>query len=37
MSTYAAWFKIKEIMIDPYEEEKDEDDLEKPLAIDDVT
>ncbi len=28
MSTYAAWFKIKEIMIDPYEEEnKAETDL----------
>lgn len=38
MSTYAAWFKIKEIMIDPYEDEnQSEEYLEEPLAIDDVT
>lgn len=36
MSTYAAWFKIKQIMIDPYEE-KPEEPTEPPLAIDDVT
>ena len=36
MSTYAAWFKIKQIMIDPYEEETDEP-TEPPLAVDDVT
>ncbi len=36
MSTYAAWFKIKEIMIDPYEEESEEVS-EVPLATDDVT
>ena len=36
MATYAAWFKIKEIMIDPYAEESDEDS-EAPIAVDDVT
>ncbi len=36
MSTYAAWFKIKEIMIDPYAEESDEE-FEPPIAVDDVT
>ena len=36
MSTYAAWFKIKEIMIDPYEE-KHEEPTEPPIATDDVT
>lgn len=36
MSTYAAWFKIKEIMIDPYADEPEEI-TEAPLAIDDVT
>lgn len=36
MSTYAAWFKIKQIMIDPYEE-KPEEPTEPPLAADDVT
>lgn len=37
MSTYAAWFKIKEIMIDPYEENKSDESDEPPLALDDVT
>lgn len=36
MSNYAAWYKIKQIMIDPYEE-KPEDPAEPPLAVDDVT
>lgn len=37
MTTYAAWFKIKEIMIDPYENDKADEEFEAPLAIDDVT
>ncbi len=37
MSTYAAWFKIKEIMIDPYEENNPQEIYEEPLATDDVT
>ena len=37
MSTYAAWFKIKEIMIDPYDEGKSDAYNEVPLAVDDVT
>ena len=36
MSTYAAYFKIKEIMIDPYAE-KPETPSEEPLAKDDVS
>jgi len=36
MTTYAAWYKIKEVMIDPYENEPDEP-TEPPLAVDDVT
>jgi len=35
MATYAAWFKIKEIMIDPYYTEETVDVT--PLAKDDVT
>ncbi len=35
MAAYAAWFKIKEIMIDPYYAEETYD--ETPLAKDDVT
>ena len=35
VAIYASWFKIKEIMIDPYYTE--EVSNEKPLAIDDVT
>lgn len=37
MSTYAAWFKIKEIMIDPYDDNKPSESMEEPLAVDDVT
>ncbi len=37
MSTYAAWFKIKEIMIDPYEDETKSESLKTNLEIDDVT
>ena len=36
MSTYAAYFKIKEIMIDPYAE-KPETPAEEPIAKDDVS
>ena len=36
MSTYAAYFKIKEIMIDPYAE-KPEMPAEEPIAKDDVS
>ena len=36
MSTYAAYFKIKEIMIDPYAD-KPEAPTEEPLAKDDVS
>ena len=36
MSTYAAYFKIKEIMIDPYAD-KPEAPSEEPLAKDDVS
>ena len=37
MSTYAAYFKIKEIMIDPYYTDKPEESAEPPLARDDVS
>ena len=37
MSTYAAYFKIKEIMIDPYENEKPPEPVEPPIAHDDVS
>ncbi len=37
MSTYAAYFKIKEIMIDPYYTDKPEESAEPPLAQDDVS
>ena len=36
MSTYAAYFKIKEIMIDPYAD-KPAAPTEEPLAKDDVS
>lgn len=37
MSTYAAWFKIKQIMIDPYDENNPDEPDEPPLAVDDVS
>ena len=38
MSTDAAWFKIKEIMIDPYEDEnKKEEDIDTLPPLEDIT
>jgi hypothetical protein len=39
MGTYAAWPKIKELMIDPLEQDKpaEPDDTEEPIFSDDVS
>ncbi len=36
MSTYAAYFKIKEIMIDPYEEEKLTETIDEPISVEET-